>query len=221
MYETFKRARDSLRGVIPWAFTFGKGMTLLYSSRSDLRSAGFFRSVASRRPVRADGTPLPWMNYCAISFLEERLGPELTIFEYGSGNSTLFFAERVASVVALEADRKWYDYVRGEMPANVTMLYHDPAEPGYVDAIATTNRRYDIVIVDADERVACLLNSPDHLSERGVVILDDAQREEYQQGCAQMRAKGFRQLNLEGLKPAGIRFYRTTIFYRDGNCLGL
>jgi hypothetical protein len=32
---------------------------------------------------------------------------------------------------------------------------------------------------------------------------------------------GFKRLDFEGLKPAGIRSYSTAVFYRPGNALGL
>ncbi|NND59689.1 MAG: FkbM family methyltransferase [Gammaproteobacteria bacterium] len=221
MRESFKNVRNSLRRIVPWAFVLGKGLTLIYSSRSFLREAGYFRSVAEKRPVRVDGSPIPWMNYNAISFLEERLTPDLTIYEYGSGNSTLFFASRTQSVIAIECDRGWYDYVKDSMPSNVEIIYRESGDPTYSTAIAEHQQKFDVVIVDADERIACLHNCIDSLSERGVAILDDAQRDRYQLGCAEMRDRGFRELRLEGLKAGGIRSYRTSVFYRDGNCLGI
>jgi hypothetical protein len=36
-----------------------------------------------------------------------------------------------------------------------------------------------------------------------------------------LRESGFRALPFEGLKPGSIRAYRTTVFYRDHNCLNI
>jgi hypothetical protein len=59
------------------------------------------------------------------------------------------------------------------------------------------------------------------LTEHGVVILDDAQREQYLPGVQHLTARGFKRLNFEGLKPTGIAPEKTTLFYRAQNCLDL
>src|SRR5437660_7893940 len=60
-------------------------------------------------------TPLdlevPWFSYAAIDFLEKFLRPNMTICEYGSGGSTLFFSQRAKSVYSIEDNQKWYDLV--------------------------------------------------------------------------------------------------------------
>src|SRR4051812_28959184 len=37
---------------------------------------------------------IPWFSYSAVDFLESFLQPSMTVCEYGSGGSTLFFAKR-------------------------------------------------------------------------------------------------------------------------------
>lgn len=53
----------------------------------------------------------PWMNFRVIEWLEFCLKPEMRVFEYGSGGSTLFFAERVAHVVSVEHDEGFYGFM--------------------------------------------------------------------------------------------------------------
>lgn len=50
---------------------------------------------------------LPWMTYDAIDFLSSIYTPDMTVFEWGSGGSTLFFARRCRRVVTVEHDQKW------------------------------------------------------------------------------------------------------------------
>ena len=59
------------------------------------------------------------------------------------------------------------------------------------------------------------------MTQRGVIILDDADRPAYAAEAERLVASGFKRLDFEGLKPAGIRSYSTAIFYRPGNVLGL
>src|SRR5438270_13938588 len=54
---------------------------------------------------------LPWFSYAAIDFLETFLEPHMSVCEYGSGGSTVFFARRVESVVSIEDNRQWHGLV--------------------------------------------------------------------------------------------------------------
>jgi tRNA A58 N-methylase Trm61 len=64
----------------------------------------------------ADETP--WLTYRAIAWLEARLRPEMTVYEWGSGGSTLFFARRVAHVISVEHDATWHGQVRAALDGN-------------------------------------------------------------------------------------------------------
>src|SRR5690349_2472393 len=55
---------------------------------------------------------LPGFSYAAIDFLEEHLEAHMSICEYGSGGSTLFFSRRVRSVCSIENDPKRHELVR-------------------------------------------------------------------------------------------------------------
>jgi hypothetical protein len=222
MNPALKRLRARIRGLVPGLFVVGRGLGLLYSKRSYLRNAGYLRSVRQKQPVRLDGSPIPWMNYNAISFLEQRLKRDMSLFEFGSGHSTLFFAELVGRVVSVECDRGWYDSLRPRLPGNVELLLCEPyAVDAYVGHLRSQPRPFDVIVVDAEARAACLQAAPERLSERGAIVLDDAERPEYNPGVQHLLALGFRKLDFEGLKPGGIRAYRTSVFYRPGNALGI
>ena len=68
-------------------------------------------------------------------------------------------------------------------------------------------------------RVNCIKQSIKVLSERGVILLDDSQRDRYQEGINYAKENGFLTLEFESLKPAGYEIDRTTILYRKENCL--
>lgn len=52
---------------------------------------------------------IPWMVFGCIDFLKVWLKPEMKIFEYGSGGSTLFFANKVNNVYSVEHNQDWYN----------------------------------------------------------------------------------------------------------------
>jgi len=179
-------------------------------------------SFKSGVPCRNDGSPLPWMNYPVIAFLEERLIKDISLFEFGSGYSTKFFAQRVKDVTSVEYDIQWFDKLKESLPANVNLLFREKDVNGkYCRLISEQNRRYDVVVVDGRDRVNCVRTAVECLSERGVVILDDSQREKYKDALEHVAARGFRVLHWEGIKPTSSRTERTSIIYRDGNCLGI
>ncbi len=50
---------------------------------------------------------LPWITYAGIDFLNRVLAPDMRVFEWGVGGSTLFFARRVRNLVSVEHDPNW------------------------------------------------------------------------------------------------------------------
>jgi predicted O-methyltransferase YrrM len=134
---------------------------------------------------------LPWFSYGAIDFLKRYVKPEMTVFEYGSGGSTVFFAQRVKSVVATEDDALWLERVRERLQAsgngNVE-LQHRPfdftraegfVESDYLQSIP--DRKFDIIIVDGMEhsvkvRPQCFAYAQDYVKRGGIIVVDDAWR---------------------------------------------
>ena len=214
--------RNRLRRFLPWLFVLGKWLTLLFSKRSFLRTSGYFRSVGSGRPMRADGSPIPWMNYGIVSFLEERLNKDMVLFEYGSGNSTTFYAGCVGQVIAVEDHPAWFEEVCRSVPANAQVILCAPFDPArYAGTISEQGRRFDVVIIDGKVRLRCLEVARDWLTDGGVIVLDDVNSDEYLPGIEDMKKRGFRVLEFTGLKAGSVRSYTTVLMYRPGNVLGI
>lgn len=196
---------------------------LLFSDRSWLRKNGYLHSFYIGRPVDGAGNPLPWMNYQTIYFLEERLKPDMRVFEYGAGFSTLFLAGRVREIAALEYDRTWHDQLSGMgLPGNARLIFREKDVDGaYCRTIQEQDGAFDLVIIDGRDRVNCLKQCLSKLSPGGVVLLDDSQRKRYEEAHPFMAAQGFRHLHFLGLKPQSYVRGHTTLFYRDGNAMGI
>ena len=187
-----------------------------------LRKLGYIESAKTKRPCRRDGSPIPWMNYHVIQFLEERLTKDLSLFEYGSGNSTCFYGSLVNNVISLEMDEEWYAYVKQTIPSNVKLLLFDEGSHGnYCESAGRQDHNFDVIVVDGSERVDCLLQGPAALTDKGIIILDDSDFGPYAEGIDFLVGQGFRKLDFEGLKPNSVRAYRTSVFYRADNCLGI
>lgn len=196
----------------------------LVHEESYLKVTAFSKSAKARKPIGTDGQPVPWMNYAAIDFLNERLNSNLSMFEYGSGYSTLFFAKRVKQVTSIEYDSSWFDYIGATLNEqdNAEVKYYALGD-GYEEAVIKegAGKKYDVILVDGRERVKCAKNSLDLLSDNGVLILDDSDRPKYQEVYSFYESKGFKRIIFTGLKPTGFRRYATTVFYRSNNCFDI
>ena len=180
------------------------------------------RGLREGLPVDRDGNAIPWFTYPSIEFLRHRVRPSMSVFEYGSGNSTIWFSERVASVVSCEHDREWYELMNDRLPRNVEYLYRELDDDGsYSRAILEHGARFDLAVVDGRDRVNCALNAVQALTSGGVIIWDDSERERYRVGCSQLAELGFKRLDFEGLSATALRQRQTSVFYRDENCLGI
>lgn len=168
----------------------------------------------------AAGRPLPWINHPAIHLLQKRLQPTHTVFEYGAGHSTLFFAAHCAAVTSVEHDRAWFDEVRAIAPANVTLL-HRQEGPAYWNAIGERLTPFDLVLIDGLSRERCLPVAAGALATGGAMLLDDAHRPAYAEALRTLVGRGFRTLPLKGFRPGGLTESECLLIYRDGNCLGI
>jgi len=187
-----------------------------------LYEIGWIESFKRGIPVDKDGDPLPWVTYSFIDFISERLNKNMDIFEYGSGNSTLWYAKRVNSVISIEHDKKWFEKLKNNIPKNVTINYKKLIYGGeYAKFPKILERKFDIVIVDGRDRVNCIKYSLDVLKSKGVIVLDDSERVIYKDGIRFLIEKDFKRLDFWGISPG--LFYKkcTTIFYKSDNCLGI
>jgi hypothetical protein len=65
--------------------------------------------------------------------LERVVQPHFRVFEYGAGNSSLWWASRVAEVVSVEHDAAWAELVQSRAPANLTVVSKPFGAPADAD----------------------------------------------------------------------------------------
>lgn len=194
----------------------------LWRDASYLQEVGFFESYFQRIPVDRTSRALPWLTYAAISFLQERIRNDMTVFEFGSGGSTVWWSDRVAKLVSCEHDIQWYQLLKPRLPAGVEYL-HFELEPGgeYSRAVQRYSQEFDIIVIDGRDRVNCARNSLRALKPDGVIIWDNSDRERYREGCDHLIASGFKRVDFGGIAPISASRSCTSIFYKPDNCLGI
>lgn len=194
---------------------------VLASSDSYLITSGWFMSRSSGLPVDGQGHPIPWITYASLSFLEPRVRSKMSVFEFGAGASTLWWAKRVRRIVSCEHDFKWLEQVRSRASANVELVYATLDGGQYAKQILGYQNEFDIVVLDGRDRVTCARNTLSALTPGGVVLWDNADRQEYAEGFDYLLDRGFRRIDFVGMGPINTYSWTTSIFYRPGNCLGL
>ncbi|WP_198350872.1 class I SAM-dependent methyltransferase [Flavisphingomonas formosensis] len=148
---------------------------------------------------------IPWWNVAATVEIERFLAarPGASVFEYGSGASTLWLARRAARIVSVEHDAAWAEKLSVRLAGknHVTLLsagfdhMGDPALQPYVRAIAPTGQ-HDLIVVDGRLRTACLDAAIPHLKTDGLLLFDDSGRSRYR---AAIGACGLAERRLHGL----------------------
>lgn len=190
------------------------------STRGYLADTGWIRSTLRPRGALDLADPMPWATYPFVSFIGARLHPRLRVFEYGAGTSTLYYAARTAAVFAVEHDATFLRRLTPHLPANARVEFQAEGSEAYVHAVDGA-APFDLVIVDGRDRVRCATAALAALAPGGVLVLDDAERQEYAPAPALLSQAGFRRLDFNGLAAGIVHAKTTAVFYRPNNCLGL
>ncbi|WP_138477343.1 FkbM family methyltransferase [Dyadobacter bucti] len=200
--------------------SIGLGGSVQLSLDGALKQYGWFRSFHTKQSIDINGDPLPWYTYPFILFLKPRIKSHFEVFEYGSGNSTRWYAGQVKHITAVEHDSDWIRQISSKLPANAKIL-EKPLGDSYVKSVQSTGELYHIIAVAGPNRVKCASFAIDFLTDDGVLILDNSERHWYQTAKEYLAGRGFRRLDFIGMAPiVGIETC-TSVFYRDNNCLGI
>lgn len=187
-----------------------------------LIDVGWFIAFKTGEPVDKNYEPLPWLTYSFIDFIEERLRKDVDVFEFGSGNSTLFFAKRVKQVSSVEHNSEWYNKLKNKIPGNSNLLLSkSDSSEDYISGLKQANKKFDLIIIDGIHRVDCCLSASNYLTDEGVIILDDSERGQYKEGIEYLTKEGFKKIDFWGIPPGMLLRKCTTIFYKTKNCMDI
>ncbi len=74
----------------------------------------------------------PWLTYPARDFLRQAVRPDVRVFEYGTGGSSVFFLKHGAKLMSVEHDTEWAERVRKQLASAHSenwKLFLVPPEP--------------------------------------------------------------------------------------------
>lgn len=195
---------------------------LSFNKKGYLKEIGWFSAFDNLSPVDQSSNPIPWVTYSFIDFIKERIKKEHVVFEFGSGNSTYFYAKYAGSVVSVEHDECWFKKIVDTKPENSEMIFCELKPDGdYCRMPLQLKKQFDVIIVDGRDRVNCCKQAVNALTPAGVVVLDDSEREFYAEGIRFLKDNGFKQLSFSGISPGLFYNKATSVFYKAGNCLAI
>jgi hypothetical protein len=178
---------------------------------------GLLATMQTGLPLDGSGNPIPWFTYPAIEYLNQFDLSGKKIFEYGSGNSTAYWARRGAEVWAVDHDQKWFDKMTDSLSTGQTLYYAD-TEQDYSAAIARPGILFDIVVIDGTFRTACVEPGIAHLRPGGFIIFDNAERDV--QVGEMLRQKGLFEVDFNGFGPINDYTWTTAIFLSGAGITG-
>lgn len=149
---------------------------------------------------------MPWMKSKELDIIEEiilNVKPE-HCFEWGSGYSTLLFPAMLPGMKSwhsLEHNKGWYEVIAGKnKDPRVTVSLVEPDDKEYmkltgkydqkkeglyedfktyIEFPKTIGHKFDFIFIDGRARKECLKRAFDLVTDTGVVIVHDANRDDY------------------------------------------
>jgi len=164
---------------------------------------------------------VPWWTYRAIDVVDASLcarSRPVRVFEFGSGASTLWLADRADEVNSVEHHAGFAKVMTPVLAEreNVRFLVVGPKtsahpkigsqKPGhdhldFSDYVATIDRvggLFDLIVIDGRAREACLTASIPHIAPGGLIVYDNSRRGRYKRAIL---ASGLNSRRLRGLTP--------------------
>jgi len=205
-------ALPHLSTLLPW--TWKPSLGVAYALLFDY---AHLSSVRQRSCVDAGSNPVPWYTYPAIDYLRQLDFSESTVFEYGSGNSTLFWAAAAKRVVSVEDDEEWYGITRSRLPENCELTLETDLDdyPAIIDRYAEP---FDVIVVDGaargHTRLKCARRAIGRLRDGGMIILDNS--DWLPESARVLRESGLIQIDMTGFAPISAHTQTTSFFLHRG-----
>jgi hypothetical protein len=160
------------------------------------------RITGDYRPV------LPWLSYEAIGVIDKYLDDSSAVLEFGSGMSTLWYAERASTVWSVEDNEGWFarveELLRGRGVRNVR--YERRQNEDYWTFGRDYPSQFDLVMVDGSYRSRCIETAMAKVRPGGIIYLDNSDKDSGPEG-GDMRVAESRLRAFADSRGASVRFF--------------
>ncbi|MGB4924558.1 MAG: class I SAM-dependent methyltransferase [Candidatus Nitrotoga sp.] len=167
------------------------------------------KSISTWKWIDKEGNAIPWYTYPTIEYLVSLDFSGSKILEFGSGASSIWWARRAESVLAVEHNKEWFATSARNIVANLKIILAE-SKSDYL--VAATGGKFDVVIIDGIHRHRCAETVSDILAADGLVILDNS--DWHPETAKYLREKhDFLQVDFHGFGPINNYTWTTSLFF--------
>ncbi|MBT3359047.1 MAG: hypothetical protein HN403_05415 [Rhodospirillales bacterium] len=122
---------------------------------------------------------VPMVSYRARRVIESLLTPASRMVEFGSGNSTPWFAARAGFVLSIEDDPDWHAHVQRMLSGlNIQNVCHELRTIiAYSDLSQIDDATLDFALVDGTDREGCVRSVVPKLKSGAYLYLDNSDKD--------------------------------------------
>jgi hypothetical protein len=203
-----------MKKIITSLFSLNSIIKQLKNFRILAKEYGQYRTIKKWDCVDKDNNKIPWYTYPAIEYLNNIDFTDKSVFEYGSGNSSIYWAGVSKNVISIEDDEDWHRSVSNSLKKNQDILLKKDKKE-YVESILQfTNDNFDLVIIDGKYRIECAKQAVSSIKSDGIIILDNSDRKEEEIAAKYIR-ENFNciQVDFHGFGPINNYTWTTSIFF--------
>ena len=175
---------------------------------------GFSKAAEAGIPLDKNNNPLPLYTYPAIEYLASFDFSDKKIFEFGSGQSTLYWLGKGADVASVEHNQKWIDKLSPNLIGPKHQYIFAGRQEEYVNSILKfPDLHFDLIIIDGTfNRYLCAKNAVAKIKKDGLVILDNS---DWYPNTAKFLKEnlGFIQVDFYGFRPSKPDAAVTSLFF--------
>jgi len=174
---------------------------------------GWGKSVEIQRPVNSDDIEIPWFTFPAIEYLSQIDMSTFDVFEWGSGNSSKYFARKCRSITSIESNSDWFKAGVENLEENQKLFLFSVDE--YASSINRDPRKYDMIIIDGIVRYDCGCAALSKIKDDGVIVVDNS--DWHPNTCKLLRSSlRFIQVDFHGFGPINSYSWTTSLFISRG-----
>jgi hypothetical protein len=181
-----------------------------YFKSSLFHKIWFRDKVLKSSPLNAG---LPWMTFNAIFFLNNILKGNEIVFETGCGGSTIFYLERVRSLLSIEHESSWSDKLKRDKriskyskkwecahrDLHLDKSNNEDDSPYLQRLRELPDNSFHLGSIDGRLRSQSLIISTKKIMSGGHLLLDNSDRVEYYEGINYIEKLGWKKKDFSGL----------------------
>jgi len=172
------------------------------------------------KPLDRKRQPCLWYSQSIVDFFGQVDFGGRKVLEFGAGHSTLYWSERAESVVAIEDNKEWYEYLRAKIGENVELEFVDENCTNHYASLE--GRKFDLIIIDCDggplSRVKSAEWACSSILPGGAILFDNLEMVRWSEPITELfHRKGYSRVDFYGMATAKSRPQCSSVMFK-GDC---